>query len=347
MNHGRPPFEIRNYSLIPDWDRFVVSHRNGSIHHSTQMIRCEESTKLHQPYAYGALDCDGALAAILVAVRVSALASLPGQVSSRSILYAEPICVEGENGRDAMAVLLEAHDRYMSSRTLFAEVRPIFDMAESESSLSESGYDRLGYLNYELSLDGSEAEHFDRVGQKVRNNVRSAVRQHVTVEEIELKNCIETVYQLITHSYARSKIPIVDVSHFVAASQTFAPDQLKVLIAEQGGVPISVGCFLSFKDRVTCWYAGTRRIPGVPAMSLVFWEAIRLYASKGYKIFDFAGAGWQGENYGPGKFKRKFGGMQTNHGRYRKVYAPWMMLAAQSVFKNFRGYVSPKVPGAK
>lgn len=347
MNRGCPLFEIRNYCNIPDWDHFVRTHRNGSIHHTTQMIRCEERTKLHQPFAYGALDAEGCLSAIIVAVRVSTFAGLPSQVTSRSIFYAEPICVEGQKGRDAVEELLEKHDEYMSSRALFAEVRPINEVADSEVPLSEVGYQRLGYLNYELSLEGSEADLFDRVGPKVRNNVRSATRQGVTVEQVEPSEHVNLVYELLEYSYARSRTPMVDRSHFEAASRAFAPDQLKVLIARQGDRAISVGCFLSFKDRITCWYAGTRRIPGLPAMSLVFWEAIRQFASDGYKVFDFAGAGWQGESYGPGKFKRKFGGLQTNYGRYRKVYAPWMMLAAQSVYKNFRGYMSPKVRGAK
>jgi lipid II:glycine glycyltransferase (peptidoglycan interpeptide bridge formation enzyme) len=77
-------------------------------------------------------------------------------------------------------------------------------------------------------------------------------------------------------------------------------------------------------------------------VSRVFWEAIRQFAREGFEIFDFAGGGWEGEEYGPGRFKSKFGGQQSNYGRYRKIYAPWKLKTAQSVYETVREYIAPK-----
>ncbi len=71
-------------------------------------------------------------------------------------------------------------------------------------------------------------------------------------------------------------------------------------------------------------------------MALVFWEAIKQFSNEGYSVFDLAGAGWEGEQYGPGKFKSKFGGKETNFGRYRKVYSPWKLIAANTAYKLIR-----------
>lgn len=333
---------ICEFRELPGWDDFVEDHPKGTILYTTRMIHCELHTKLHHPFAYAAVDEDGQICAMLVAVRVATVAALPGPLNSRSIMYAEPIWLDSPSGLDGLRKLIEYHDQFMKTRTLFAEIRPNFSTPTDPDPLVEMGYRHLGYLNYELALQNSEDHLFQKVGPKVRNNVRSAIRHGVSIREVELSQHVDEVYQLLQQSYANSSTPMVDKTQFRAAGKLFAAKNLRVFIADYQGVPVAAGCFLNFKGRVTCWFAGTLRLPGVPAMTLIFWEAMRQYAQDGCQLFDFAGAGWQGEDYGPGRFKKKFRGTLTNYGRYRKVYAPWMMRAAERVYQNVRVYISPK-----
>jgi lipid II:glycine glycyltransferase (peptidoglycan interpeptide bridge formation enzyme) len=171
---------------------------------------------------------------------------------------------------------------------------------------------------------------------KRRNNVRSAIRKGVTVKELDLSSGIEDLYQLITCSYKRSKVPFADMSLFHSVANQLDASRVRLLVAYYDGQPVSAGCFLNYKNRVICWYAGTQRIPGVHSMTLVFWEAIKRFSQEGYAIFDLAGAGWEGEEYGPGKFKSKFGGIEINHGRYRKIYSPWKLMAANTAYQLIR-----------
>lgn len=337
----RDSLTIKPFQEIPAWDAFVNAHPKGSILHTTSMIRCEQSTKRHEPFAWGAVDANSELCALLVAVRVSTFDGLASSMSSRSILYAEPIYLNTDAGYHGVRKLIECHDRTMSRHTLFAEVRPLFDCPKSFDPFMENDYQRLGYINYELRIDRSEEELMRRLHEKRRNNVRSAIRKGVTVEEVDLKTGIEECYLLLSESYSRSQVPIVDTTLFSSVASEFCNSQVRLLIAHYQGVPVATGIFLSYKDRVICWYAGTHRIPGVYSMTLVFWEAIKQYSREGYAIFDFAGAGWEGEEYGPGKFKAKFGGEKTEHGRYRKVYAPWKLKTAESIYSVVRGWVSP------
>lgn len=337
----RNSLTIKPYDQIAEWDEFVKAHPKGSILHTTSMIRCEESTKRHEPYAFGAIDANGDLCALLVSVRVSTLDGIASALSSRAIMYAEPIYVDTEAGNHGVRRLIEQHDLDMSRNTLFAEVRPLFDCPKSHDPFLESSYQRLGYINYELPINHPEEVLFRRMNEKRRNNVRSAIRKGVRVEEVDLKNGIDDFYRLVAESYCRSQVPIVDTTLFTAVANEFCSSQVRLLIARYQGVPVATGCFLAYKDRVICWYAGMHRIPGVYSMVLVFWEAIRQYSQEGYTIFDFAGAGWQGEEFGPGKFKAKFGGEQTNHGRYRKVYSTWKLKTAESIYSMVRGWVAP------
>jgi lipid II:glycine glycyltransferase (peptidoglycan interpeptide bridge formation enzyme) len=329
---------IKNYKELPEWDDFVKSHPHGSIFHSSSMIRAEESTKQHAPYAIGAIDSNGTLCAILVAVRVSTLDGFGSQISTRSIMYAEPISLDTESGRFGIRSLIQRHDSDMCCNALISEVRPNFNDCDVTNSLIECGYQRCGYLNYELEINRSEADLFRNMSPKRRNNVRSASRRGVTVKELDLGSSIEDLYQLITCSYKRSKVPCVDVSLFHSVANQLDSLRVRSLVAYYNGQPVSAGCFLTYKDRAVCWYAGTQRITGIHSMALVFWEAIKRFSLEGYSIFDLAGAGWEGEEYGPGKFKSKFGGNETNHGRYRKVYSPWKLMAANTAYQLMRRF---------
>lgn len=327
---------IEDFTNIADWDSFVLSHPRGSIFHTTAMVRAENSTKLHRPYAMGATTPDGNLCAILVAVRVSTIQIIASAMASRSIMYAEPIYLDNEFGRAGVRKLIAIHDQEMRRNTLFCEVRPNFSSPGLTNPLSDCQYRRLGYINYELAIDQPENVLFRGLSDKRRNNIRSAVRKGVAVEEVDLCKGLNEFYDLLATTYRRSRIPLADASLFRSVAVELRQPYVRLLIAYYDGVPVSAGCFLAFKDRVTCWYAGTKRIPGVQSMTLVFWEAIRRYAKEGYSVFDFAGAGWEGENYGPGRFKSKFGGERTNHGRYRKIYAPWKMKAANAAYHVLR-----------
>lgn len=337
-----PTLFIRHYSEIPEWDAYVNAHPKGTVLHCKAMIRCKEATKNHVPFAFGAIDTTGNLCALLVSVRVTTSIAVVAPMASRAIMYAEPIFDESPTGRLGVRELVRKHDQYMAKRTLFAEVRPLFEDGSTSQSLFDSGYQRAGYLNYEIALALDSTEMFSRLGPKRRNNVRAAGRKGVQVQQLPACEGVKVLYDLICASYARSQVPVVDRSLFDAAATQFGDAQMRVLTAFYQQRPVASGCFLAYKDRVICWYAGTQRIAGVPAMTSVFWEAMRIYGEEGYRVFDFAGGGWEGTDYGPGKFKEKFNGTVTNYGRYRKIYSPWKLRVATTVYNHMRNWIAPK-----
>lgn len=333
---------IADFRDIPEWDQFVQEHPCGTILHTSAMIRCKEGTQNNYPYAKAAVDSTGKVCAILVASRVVTMSGVGSQIASRSIMYAEPLCVDSDDGRNGLRSLIHAHDLHMSTRTLFAEVRPTHECSGLDGVLLNAGYTKHGYLNYELSLCDCPEEMFRRIGGKRRNNVRSAQRKGVNVQQTQSSAGIADFYSLVCASYSRSQLPVVDQSLFTSAQRELTNERFRIVTATYQGSPVASACFLTYKRRVICWYAGTLRIPGVPALASVFWHAIKTFGTEGYEVFDFAGGGWEGQAYGPGKFKARFGGETTNHGRYRKVYSPWKLRVATAVYDRIRKLIAPR-----
>jgi serine/alanine adding enzyme len=305
------------------------------------MLRCESLTQNHEPYAYGALNAQGKLCALLVAIRVSTLSGFVSRMAARSIFYAEPIGLDTQLGYQAVQQLVRQHDEHMRRRTLFSEVRPIFLCPPvTVDPLVKCGYEKIGYRNYELRLNAGVDELFLRMDAKRRNNVRSSIRKGLTVEQVDATEGTNTLYDLLSVSHSNSKVPFVDRSLFEAVANELPDSMYRILIAKYQGDPVAAACFLSFKKRVFCWYAGTRRVPGIAATSRLFWEAIKLHSILGFEVFDLAGAGWEGEDYGPGKFKSKFGGQLIHGSRYRKVYAPLKLRLAELIYGRMRSWLS-------
>ncbi len=335
---------ILPFDQLPDWDGFVESHIQGTLFHTCAMIRTMESAKGHRPFAHAAVDENGAICAMLVAVKVSTLGRWADRIAARSILYTEPIFLESTQGRKGVAQLLCHHDNYMRRRTLFAEVRPFFTSPMAEDPLVLQQYELLGYYNYELDLQRTEEQLFMGLDPKCRNNIRSSMRRGLIVREVEPLAELSRFYSVVSESYAGSRVPLADRSLFESAFREMPQKICRVFFAEYEGGVAAAACFLAYKNRVVYWYAGAKRIQGISAMSMILWEAITKYSVEGFQLFDFAGAGWEGEEYGPGKFKAKFGGVLTNFGRYRKVYSPWKLRCATSAYQIMRGWISPPVP---
>lgn len=336
--------KILAHHELPEWDSFVAAHPQGSMYHTTNMIRSLEATRNNEPFAYAVVDCHGSICAMLVATRVTTVRGLGMPLAARSIMYAEPLHLPTHAGCSGLRQLLAFHDQHMGHRTLFCEVRPVFAAGPIDSAMREAGYAKQGYLNYEIALQPNLDELFQSLGGKRRNNIRAAERRGVEFRLGTSRQDLEDFYRLICASYTRSKVPVAEFALFESAFACLPQENLRIFTAWYESQPVATGAFLGFKGRVTCWYAGTLRVPGVPAMTAVFWHAMQFFAQEGYQVFDLAGGGWEGEAYGPGKFKAKFGGQETNFGRYRKVYSPWKLSVASAVYDRVRSFMTPRVP---
>lgn len=330
------PITIRSAGEVSRWDQFVARHPSGSLFHTTAMIHAIENTNGREPLALAALNHDDEIIGLLVAVKISLPGMWPNWMTSRSIFFAEPIAVPGDLGRHAIHRLMAEHDQRMSDRVVFSEIRPMSIANSGDDVYLQAGYERFDYNNYELDLTTSPDEIFRRMSPKRRNNIRANERRGLTVREADPDSELATFYEHLTHSHTRSQVPLVEIGYFEQVFARFAKDQIRLTIADFDGKPIASACHLIGNGRVYWSHAGTHRIRGIAAQASLVWETIQWAIAKQHRVYDFAGAGWADEEYGPGIFKKRFGGRHTNVGRYRKVYSKWRMKIAETGYRLTR-----------
>ncbi len=319
------------------WSSFVQQHPNGSIFHTPEMFDVFQSTRGHVPLLLAALDSIGDVLALLVSVKVQTLPWIFGRVSSRALLYAQPICRSGEQSGTALKAIMEEHDRRMRRSVLFTEVRPLSGDGSERVALTERGYDHEGYLNYLTDVRLSPEELVRRMNKHGRRDLRAGQRQALSTEDATCMEGIDALYPILQETFANARVPLADKELFVNALRILSPRKMvKVFLVQHEDRPIAGTVVLCHRDTVFFWYAGKRRGSPLHAMEVINFSMLEWAHFHNYRTFDYGGAGRPDKEYGVRDFKAKLGGELVNYGRYRKVYSPWKFAIAERTYEASR-----------
>ncbi|MEM8735459.1 MAG: GNAT family N-acetyltransferase [Planctomycetota bacterium] len=331
------PYSVLELAEAGDeWNQYVHDHPKGTVFHTRELVEAFANTPSNTPVALAARDESGKVIALLVAVRIATINGWLSRFASRSIYYAEPICDPTDDGIAALRQLVVIHDRRMKSRTLFSEVRAIQAAEGERSSLEQSGYAYSDYLNYVVDTRKNADELFSGLSKSCRSKIKRSLKRGVEIETGSADQQLDIMYGLVQTSYERSGVPLVDQRLFSEALARLGEDVVQVRVARFEGTPVAAGISLAFQGRFYAWYGGGIRKPGIAPFDVLTWDEIRWASENGFQCYDFGGAGWPDEEYGPREFKAKFGGELVSYGRYRKVSAPVALKFAEQSYALLR-----------
>jgi hypothetical protein len=230
----------------------------------------------------------------------------------------------------------------MQANTLFCEVRPIYAPGSERQVLEECGHEYGEYLNYICDVSRPVDELWSRISRNCRKAIRREEKRLTLREEKSLEG-MQMLYRHLQLSYGRSRVPLADFSLFEAALRLLPNDWFRLVIAFHNGRPVGSALDLVYKGLAFAWYGGVERIPGIAAHDLIGWDSIKWAAEHHCSLYDFGGAGVPDKSYGVRDFKSKFGGELVSFGRYRKVYAPYRLWIAETVYHRARRWISPNL----
>ena len=323
------------------WRRFVDSHPQGNVFHSPEMNQVFARAKGHQPLLWAAVDGHNRPQALFQPVQITAMAGLLRRFATRAVAYGSVLCLPSPQGEAALAALLQAYHRVTAKRVLFTELRNLSDLSVVQPVLQKHGFQYEDHLNYLIDLDRSPEAVLQSMGRRTRKQIRRGLRQsHVTVEEIHRREQVALWYELLQQTYSSVRIPLADRTLFEAAFDILYPKgMVKFLLAKVGSDRAAASVELIFKDIIYGWYSGVHRTYSshVPS-ELLMWHILRWGAEKGYRLYDFGGAGRPDEEYGVRDFKAKFGGELVCYGRNIRVHAPkllWLSRLGYDIWRRW------------
>ncbi len=313
------------------WDCYVSGHPNGSIFHTRAMIQAFSATDNIEPAAYAAVNEAGNIVALLVSCHVKTLRDF-SSLSSRAVHYAEPLCDATPLGVAALEKLIKRHDDHMRARALLCEVRVIAEPRSEHDALINSGYEHRDYINYVVELDATHPVLWGRLNKNLRQKIRATLRRDVELRDDNTPAGVDRLYKLLQTSYGRARVPLLGRDLFEATLEHLPKECVRIRTAFENERPIASIISLLYRNRLFSWYGGTLRIPGLSPFACLVWDDIEWGSRNGFAVYDFGGAGWPHEDYGPRKFKASFGGKEIRYGRYLLTYSKLRLRLAELAY---------------
>lgn len=317
------------------WDDFVRSHPHGSVFHTAGMCRAFNQTRKYRSLALAAQDDSGKIQAMIAPVRVDAISSLTRALTSRAVMFAEPLCSPEPESAIAVRRLLSRHDSNVCHSTLYTEVRSMHAAVKECPILEQANYKPHAFLNYVIDLSQSKEQLWRNVGKQMRGNIRRSFNRGVEIDMGNSPELQRRAYAQIHQSLRRAMVPCPSSQLFEAVCRELG-GVLQVRVAHIHGRDVAGTISLAWGDRFFAWYGGTNRPRCLHPFACIVWDEIQWAHDHGLQRYDFGGAGEPNRYYGPREFKSRFHGDLVQIGRCRKVYSPRLLALAQ------RGYDSLK-----
>ena len=312
------------------WSTFLDSQPGSSIFQSPALNRVYEKTVGFLPFVIAA-ESQAEISALLSGAIVSYSKGRLAPLSSRAIVIGGPV---GE--KSSFPAVLTALDQLASKSALCTQIRNLRE--PSDRSVFESlGYHWEDHTNYIIDLNQPEDSLWGGMSEARRKAIERADR--IGLKLIELKaDQGHSAYDLLRETYSRAAVPLADYSLFENAMDVLGPSgQLWAFAASLGGTVCAARFVLRWKRTLFDWYAGSSELGRTNhADEWLVWQILLRGSQRGCVEFDFGGAGPPGTGYGPGEFKRRFGGTSINPGRFQKVYRPLTMRLAKVAFEAWR-----------
>lgn len=305
-----------------EWASFVESHPKGNVFQTPQMYEVYTMTPGYAPQVI-ALEQDKQLVGVMMWV-VMREKGLKARFSARSIIQGAPLAKDDK--QEYIIALLEAYENMRDKSVIYTQVRNHFEMLTVNDAFQHCGYRFESHLNFIITLD-HEVAVWNRIGKGRIKQIKKAQKNGLYVDVYEPgrinDELITQGYEVIRSVYQRAGLPLTDLAQIQATNR----EGLLVVFVVRNAEGEMLGCRfgLLYRDSIYGWYAGSySQYYSLFPNDILIWETLRWGIKKGYKTFDYGGAGEPNKPYGVRAFKQQMGGVLVNFGRYEKIHRPMM-----------------------
>ena len=299
------------------WQHFLKGVTFANVFQTPEMYKVFSSTKNYEPILV-AIEEGGDIKDIVLASLIKEGGGLKGSMSARAIVTGGPLSQD-----DDIKSLLVEFDEITRGKALYSQFRNLRDTSSYHQIFQQSGYNFEEHLNYTHNLTRSLKEINAGFSDGRKKGIKKAESLGLKVREGD-KSDLDDFYGMVERTYKDAGVPLADKSLFEAAFRELSPKKMILFILGSLHKNILAGrMVLAYNGMLHDWYAGSQpSARSQNANEFLVWHTMKWGHENGFSLFDFGGAGKPGEQYGPGEFKRRFGGTLTNFGRFQKIYHP-------------------------
>jgi len=273
------------------WDAYVLKNHYASHYHLSGWQRVIESAYGCRPI-YMIAEEGGITKGILPLFEVKGLFSGRLLVSLPFLDYGG-ICADDEFTKKSL--LQEALAYCKKKRIKILDLRH-----QDPSNLNLRGFkDKVTLI---LDLENGSEKMWKKLGAKVRNQVRKAMKAELSVQWSRAE-VLEHFYNIYAANMRDLGSPAHSIKFFKAIFEEF--HQAKIILARYKNQVIGGGLCLYFNNTVMIpWASSLRKYFHYCPNNLIYWEAIRAGCEEGFQKFDFGRSSYGSGTY---HFKKQWG----------------------------------------
>lgn len=244
--------------------------------------------------------------------------------SRRGIIFGGPL-IENEQ-HNSVEYLFSYIIEFYYKKLIYIETRNFFDYSFLSDCFYKLGWRYEIYLNYQILLQGKS---MDEILSTMKNNRRReilhSIREGAIAEETKNIDDVKVLYNILVEVYKnRVKVPLPNLDFFIGLFNSKIGKIFIIKHKEQ----IIGGSFCLYCNNAsiyTMYYTSLRDYhPKIFPTHLAILAAIDFGLKNGLNKLDMMGAGKPIKEYGVRKYKSEFGGELVEHGRFIKVYSPFL-----------------------
>ncbi|MBR2855708.1 peptidoglycan bridge formation glycyltransferase FemA/FemB family protein [Candidatus Saccharibacteria bacterium] len=187
-----------------------------------------------------------------------------------------------------------------------------------------------------MELDGRTPDQIlSDFKRNTRNHVKKAEKKGVKVRELKREE-LGTLKRITESTSKRRNFTDRSLSYYEQMYDLFAPrHEVKFLVAEADGIPLSAAMFMLYGDEVVYLFSGSdeKYMKEYNAQYAIQWHMIKYAAEHGYKIYNFYGIHGLPDksdpDYGIYDFKKGFG---ADYGRIVELIGTFELPANKPFF---------------
>lgn len=270
-----------------------------------------------------AVEEDEQLLAIMLVV-VQKEKGIKARFSKRGIIYGGPLL--RSTNVAVVEFLLQKTSDELRKKLIFLETRNFFDYNCYKDTFLHAGWQYLPYLNYQISVVNKNTDELlSLMKYNRRREVKLSVAGGATFELAKSVEDVLDVYNILKNLYAEKvKLPLPDFDFF----KSFLYSDIARVFVVKYDEKIIAGSFCFVypgRNIYTMYYSGLREIKKkIFPTSLAVYAAIEYAARNGIQYVDLMGAGKPDQQYGVRDYKAQFGGELVEHGRFLKIFKPFL-----------------------
>lgn len=330
---------ITQYELIDkqSWSNFVKSHPQGNVFQTPEMFLVYQHAQNITPYIVAVVN-NGQVEGILLAQWMSNGNKLAQWLTSRSIISGGPLAKD--NDPAIIDQLLKAYNKLLPIKTIYSEIRPIYDSTALFEYLSTRKWTRKGHYNILLSLNKDEDVLYNQMHKERKRNVQTAIKNGLTFQEVTSSEEIKNVVALIQQTYARKHVPISYLDMFEKVLDILGDYAHFFTCYASDGKMIAGQLRLCYNEMVYAWFAGSDETSFKQRPNdFLMWNVIAWAQGNGYQLFDFGGGGEPGVEYGVRDYKMKYGCEIFDYGRMLYTHRRLTYFLAQTAYKLYHKFI--------